>query len=107
MSKKPRTKPCRTEVWFDALTLESRKDLRFKGAFLSAEKHKQLWGCKIIVKIVDETLGVVNQHAIADCSPPEKVYLHGLAKTVMAEAQDLCKQGDVIREVNVHAWIRK
>lgn len=107
MSKKPRNKPCRTEVWFDALTLETRRDLRFRGAFLSAEKHKQLWGCKIIVKIVDTTLDLVTEHAIAECSPPEKVYLHGLAKTVMAEARDLCRDGDVIREVKVHAWIRK
>ena len=30
MSKR---KPCRTECWFDALLLESRKDLKFKGAF--------------------------------------------------------------------------
>jgi len=107
MSKKPRNKSCRTEVWFDALTLETRRDLRFRGAFLSAEKHKQLWGCKIIVKIVDTTLDLVTEHAIADCSPPEKVYLHGLAKTVMVEARDLCKEGDTIREVKVHAWIRK
>lgn len=99
MSKR---KPCRTEVWFDALTLESRKDLRFKGAFLSAEKHPQYWSCQIKIGIV-ATDNLVREVVKAWAAPRERISLHTLAKTVMAEAQTLCTEGDVIRYVRVHA----
>lgn len=99
MSKR---KPCRTEVWFDALILESRKDLRFKGAFLSAEKHPQLWQCKILIGIV-ATDGLVREVAKAWAAPRERISLHTLAKTVMAEAQTLCTADDIIKYVRVHA----
>lgn len=99
MSKR---KPCRTEVWFDALTLETRQDLRFKGAFLSAEKHPQFWRCSILIGIVAPD-GLVREIAKAWAAPKEKISLHTLAKTVMAEAQTLCKADDVIRYVNVYA----
>lgn len=99
MSKR---KPCRTECWFDALTLESRKDLRFKGAFLSSEKHPQHWRCSILIGIV-ATDGLVREVAKAWAAPKEKISLHTLAKTVMAEAQTLCTAEDIIRYVRVHA----
>lgn len=99
MSKR---KPCQTECWFDALMLESRKDLKFKGAFLSAEKHPQHWRCHITIGIVGEG-GVVREVAKAWAASKEKVSLHTLAKTVMAEAQTLCTSEDIIRYVRVHA----
>jgi hypothetical protein len=99
MSKR---KPCRTEVWFDALTLESRRDLRFTGAFLSAEKHKQLWSCKILIGIVADD-GLVREVVKADAAPKHRISLHELAKKVMVEATTLCTTGDVIRYVRVHA----
>lgn len=100
--KPKRDKPCKTQVWFDALTLESRRDLRFTGAFLSAEKHKQLWSCKILIGIVGEG-GVVREVVKADAAPKGRISLHELAKKVMEEATTLCTKGDVIRYVKVHA----
>lgn len=99
MSKR---KACRTECWFDALLLESRKDLKFKGAFLSAEKHPQHWSCQILIGIV-ATDGLVREVAKAWAAPKEKISLHTLAETVMAEAQTLCTSEDIIRYVRVHA----
>jgi len=99
MSKR---KPCRTECWFNALTLESRKDLKFKGAFLSAEKHPQHWSCHITIGIVAPD-NLVREVVKAHAAPKEKISLHTLAKTVMAEAQTICVEGDVIRYVRVHA----
>lgn len=99
MSKR---KPCKTECWFNALTLESRKDLRFKGAFLSAEKHPQYWSCQIKIGIVASD-GLVREVARAWAKPTEKISLHVLAKMVMSEAQTLCTAEDVIRYVNVYA----
>ncbi len=102
MTKSP-VRRCRTECWFDALTLETRQDMRFRGAFLSAEKHPQFWRCNIRIGIVDTATGVVQEVAKAWAAPKQKISLHLLAKTVMAEAQTLCKDGDVIRYVKVHA----
>lgn len=101
-AKPKRDKPCRTECWFDALTLETRRDLSFKGAFLSAEKHPQHWSCRILIGIVAPD-GLVREVAKAWAAPKEKISLHTLAKTVMAEAQTLCTAEDVIRYVRVHA----
>jgi len=101
-TKPKRNKPCKTQVWFNALTLESRKDLRFKGSFLSAERYPQHWRCSILIGIV-ATDGLVREVAKAWAAPKEKISLHTLAKTVMAEAQTLCTAEDVIRYVNVYA----
>jgi len=99
MSKR---KPCRTEVWFDALALESRKDLKFKGAFLSAERHPQHWSCQIKIGIV-ATDNLVREVVKVWAKPKQKISLHTLAKTVMAEAATECVEGDVIRYVRIHA----
>ena len=99
MSKR---KACRTECWFDALLLESRKDLRFKGAFLSAERHPQHWSCHITIGIVAPD-NLVREVVKAYAAPKEKISLHTLAKTVMAEAATECVEGDVIRYVKVNA----
>ena len=99
MSKR---KPFKTECWFDALTLETRQDLKFKGAFLSAEKHPQYWSCQIKIGIVGEG-GVVREVVKADAAPKGRISLHELAKKVMEEATTLCTKGDVIRYVKVHA----
>lgn len=101
-TKPKRNKPCKTQVWFDALVLETRRDLKFKGAFLASERHPQHWSCKILIGIVGEG-GAVREVAKAWAAPKEKISLHTLAKTVMAEAQTLCTDGDVIRYVNVYA----
>lgn len=99
MSKR---KPCRTEVWFDALTLESRRDLRFKGAFLSAEKHPQFWRCSVTIGLVGDG-NVVREVVRTWGAADGRIKLHDLAKKVMAEAQTLCAVDDVIGWVKVHA----